>query len=353
MESLQIEDKVNLVKFYFLNGESVTTAIRAFCTMKGIKKKENAPNYKTVERMIENFKQTGNVNISRTSSKRRSSQDIEQVQELIETKPTSSCRSIAASLENSISKTKVHSILKEDLNLKAFKMQQYRLLSENAMEERKEFCTKFIEKSDDVSFLDNILFTDESMFDLNPIENKQNCRIWDKNKPLPAVFKKTDFPQKQMVWIGFTKNFVIGPYFFETTVCSDTYCEMLNDFVIPQLKARRKLSSTIFQQDGARPHTAKQTLDLLNSKFPGRVISRGTPFSWPAYSPDLSPVDFAFWGFLKGKIHGKNYLSMDDLKRSVTAAVQEMPQDFFHSSVNSVIERCRLCLQNEGDVFEK
>ena len=96
--------------------------------------------------MIENFKESGNVNIVRTSSKRRSSQDIEQVQEVIETNPSSSCRSIAASLENSLSKTKVLCILKEDLNLKAFKMQQYRLLSDRAVEERKEFCTTFLEK---------------------------------------------------------------------------------------------------------------------------------------------------------------------------------------------------------------
>ena len=160
------------------------------------------------------------------------------------------------------------------------------------------------------------------MFDLNPTLNMQNCRIWREDKPLPAVCKETDFPQKQMVWIGFTNTFVIGPYFFETTVSSDTYCKLLIDYVIPQLKARHKFSSSIFQQDGARPHTARQTLELLNSKFPGRVISRGTPFSWPAYSPDLSPVYFAFWGFLNGKIHGKKFRSMSDLRDSITAAVQ-------------------------------
>lgn len=56
-------DKVDLVKFYFMNGECVTAAVRAFCTCRSIKKKENAPNYNSVKRMIENFLETGSVNI--------------------------------------------------------------------------------------------------------------------------------------------------------------------------------------------------------------------------------------------------------------------------------------------------
>ena len=128
---------------------------------------------------------------------------------------------------------------------------------------------------------------------MNPIINKQNCRHWLKEKPSPVALK-TPFPAKQMVWIGFTKSFVIGPHFFSTNVNADSYCEMIESFVLPKLKEKRKLSRTIFQQDGARPHTAHKTLDLLHDSFPAGIISRGSQFCWPAYSPDFSPVDFAF-----------------------------------------------------------
>ena len=51
-----------------------------------------------------------------------------------------------------------------------------------------------------------------------------------------------------------------------------------------------------FQQDGASVHCTPEVLAFLASKFGARVISRNTEHSWPPYSPDLSPLDFSFWG---------------------------------------------------------
>ena len=47
-----------------------------------------------------------------------------------------------------------------------------------------------------------------------------------------------------------------------------------------------------FQQDGATPHTAHETIKLIQECFGTRVISRNTPHPWPANSPDLNPSDF-------------------------------------------------------------
>ena len=348
---LQTDDKICLVKFYFQSNESITAAIRKFCTSKNIKRKENAPSYVKVERMIHTFLETGNVNVQKSSSKRRSSEDIEQVRENIEKNPSSSCRSLASRL-GSMSKSKVHNVLKSDLKMTPFKMQNCRMLSDKSIEERMVFCEMFVEKSRHDAFLENILFSDEAVFDLNPIINKQNCRIWSSSKPPAACFKTTSFPKKQMVWFGFTKHFHVGPYFFESNVTSETYCHMLKTFLIPQLKAKRKFSSTIFQQDGARPHTARQTLQFLNSQFLGRLLSRDTDFSWPGYSPDLSPLDFGFWGFLKSKVYGRNFETIDDLQLGICAAIDEIQQAFYASTIDSVVDRCHLCLQADGDIFE-
>ena len=43
-----------------------------------------------------------------------------------------------------------------------------------------------------------------------------------------------------------------------------------------------------FQQDGATPHTAKQTLTWLEDRFHGRIISLKTEQPWPPHSPDLT-----------------------------------------------------------------
>lgn len=349
MTELQTEEKVLLVKFYFQSGESVTSAIRHFCTTKNIKRKDSEPSFNTVKRIINNFLDTGSVHVTKTNSKRRSQDDIDTVSQIVTENPSSSCRSIAASSD--MSKTKVHLILRKDLKLFPYKSRDERLLTDSARAERLEFCQKFLEKAEDPDFLKNILFTDEAIFDMNPIINKQNCRHWLKEKPSPVAFK-TSFPAKQMVWIGFTKSFVIGPYFFPTNVNADSYCEMIESFVLPKLKEKRKLSRTIFQQDGARPHTAEKTLDLLHDSFPAGIISRRSEFCWPAYSPDLSPVDFAFWGYLKSKIYGRNFSKLESLRQGLLTAVEEIPHDFYSSSIDSILQRCEMCIAFEGDVFE-
>jgi len=62
--------------------------------------------------------------------------------------------------------------------------------------------------------------------------------------------------------------------------------ELLED--IP-LNIRQRL---IFQQDGAPPHNARCVRRTLNEKFSRRWIGRGGPLSWPARSPDLTPLDY-------------------------------------------------------------
>ena len=44
-----------------------------------------------------------------------------------------------------------------------------------------------------------------------------------------------------------------------------------------------------FQQDGATPHTARETMAILRAAFPGRVISRFGDVLWPPRYPDLTP----------------------------------------------------------------
>ena len=51
-----------------------------------------------------------------------------------------------------------------------------------------------------------------------------------------------------------------------------------------------------FQQDGAPPHTVRETRRFLKQHFEGRFISLYDDVEWPPYSPDLTPPDFFLWG---------------------------------------------------------
>ena len=51
----------------------------------------------------------------------------------------------------------------------------------------------------------------------------------------------------------------------------------------------------------------------MQAAFPGVWIGRGGPIAWPPRSPDLSPVDFFLWGFLKGLLYETPVETPEDL----------------------------------------
>jgi len=55
-------------------------------------------------------------------------------------------------------------------------------------------------------------------------------------------------------------------------------------------------------QDGGPPHFSFFMTDVLNARFPDAWIGRGRPIPWPPRSPDLSPLDFFPWGYIKNNV---------------------------------------------------
>ena len=69
-----------------------------------------------------------------------------------------------------------------------------------------------------------------------------------------------------------------------------------------------------YQQDGAPAHYLRGVRDWLNETIGTKWIGRGGPLEWPAHSPDLTPVDFWLWGYLKEKVYAHNPKSVDELQ---------------------------------------
>jgi hypothetical protein len=58
-----------------------------------------------------------------------------------------------------------------------------------------------------------------------------------------------------------------------------------------------------FQCDGAPFHNTWLMLQHLNDTFPNRWIGHGSTITWPPRSPDLSPLDFCLWGWMKSEVY--------------------------------------------------
>ena len=103
-----------------------------------------------------------------------------------------------------------------------------------------------------------------------------------------------------------------------------------------------------FQQDGAAPHVSKAALCWIRDHFGDRTVSRGTGHSWAANSPDLSPLDFHLWGYLKDKVCGKIFQSIQDLREAITEGMREVPPEQCQSVIVNFTERVRMCLTTGG-----
>lgn len=110
--------------------------------------------------------------------------------------------------------------------------------------------------------------------------------------------------------------------------------------------------AVLFQQDGAPSHNARQVYQYLNEKFPGRWIGTHGPLLWPARSPDLSPLDFFLWGFLKSIIYKTPANNLNVLINNIHNAFRQIKPLHIINAIRSVRSRCQRCLNSNGGYFE-
>ena len=88
------------------------------------------------------------------------------------------------------------------------------------------------------------------------------------------------------------------------------------------------VSRVIFTQDGAPPHFSCFVNDILNERFPGDAwIGRGGPIPWPPRSPDLSPLDFFLWAYIKNIVYAEKVRNIQQLQERITSAIETVTQD--------------------------
>ncbi|GBO03083.1 hypothetical protein AVEN_211149-1 [Araneus ventricosus] len=62
----------------------------------------------------------------------------------------------------------------------------------------------------------------------------------------------------------------------------------------------------ICQQDGAPPHYGNIVREFLDTTFPQRWIGRGAVMAWPPRSPDITPLEFYLWGYVKQHVNSEH-----------------------------------------------
>jgi len=122
-----------------------------------------------------------------------------------------------------------------------------------------------------------------------------------------------------------SSNRLIGPFFFEgDSVDGPKYLSMLQEFFIPEVRKMKKMRSIVFQQDGAPPHFTTDVRRFLDRIFPGRWIGRGGPIRWAPRSPDLTPLDFFLWDYLKSIVYQPPCQDLAELKNRIHHEIESV-----------------------------
>ena len=157
--------------------------------------------------------------------------------------------------------------------------------------------------------------------------NKQNFRKWSQTKP-EEVHEKPLHSPKVTVWCGLISSRIYGPNFFEDPegnarlVTTDTYIEMLNMVSVNDI-----YPDIWFQQDGATAHTSLRAREWLTNQFGNKIIFHHMEFTWSARSPDLSPLDYFLWDYVKENVFKRQPADIEILKEIVQEVVSSIDQD--------------------------
>ena len=153
------------------------------------------------------------------------------------------------------------------------------------------------------------------------------------------------------VWCGLWSGAI--PVFIEENIDQTAYLKVLKEHVIPFFED--EFEDFIFHQDGAPAHYANSVRNLLNEKLPGKWIGRRGPIEWPARSPDLTPLDFFFWGVIKDRVYGEKFTEIESLKAAIAREVSIVngDTDLLQRVCASVTNRIQQCIEVNGGHFEK
>lgn len=273
---------------------------------------------------------------------------VELIKQLFEETPKQSLRFAARTLP--VTHSAVGKVLKNQIKAWPYKLKRVQALHYNDRPKRVAF-SQFLLNHPNPDFVDNIAFSDEATFHVSGMVNRHNVRIWGTTNP-HAFCEVERYSPKVNVWCCLMRDRVIGPYFFEDNTINQTnYLNMLETFCTPELN-RIQNPELFFQQDGAPPHWGLRVRQYLDQHFPNQWIGRDGPHVWPPRSPDLTPLDFFLWGYVKDRVYATPVRDVAHLVEKIRAEVGSVTFQMLANTWRELRRRLVLILERQGGHIE-
>jgi hypothetical protein len=132
------------------------------------------------------------------------------------------------------------------------------------------------------------------------------------------------------VWAGIVGDHLLGPNVLLAHLSGNDYLQFLREEFPVMLEdvpltVRQKMW---FQRDGALAHYSLHVRQFLTESYPQRWIGQGGPVAWPPRPPDLNPLNFFLWGYLKCLVYETEVHSIHELWQRVHDACYTVLKEY-------------------------
>lgn len=300
----------------------------------------------TVGNIIAKFKSQGNTDDNKRSGRPRSTtiQDDRLICLTARRHPFYSCKDILDTIDTLRNKRiSTRTINNRLIEKKLFSYAATRkpLLTNFDRYRRIKFCRQILRMSQ--LELDNIIFSDESNFQVINRDTKQRVRRLKGEKYLPQhITARVQAGGGSIgIWgcihssgIGVMKSYMGRLDRFG-------YLNILDNCLIPSMELfNTENAHLIFQQDNAPAHTAKIVTDWFSRK-------NITKLNWPPRSPDLNLIE-NLWSYVDRKLSKIKITTREQLISELLSIWLSIPPELVKKLYSSLKNRCRLILANKG-----
>ncbi|GFV39131.1 transposable element Tcb1 transposase, partial [Trichonephila clavipes] len=181
-----------------------------------------------------------------------------------------------------------------------------------------------------------VIFSDESRFSLSADDHR--TRVWrrtgQRSDPAFIVEHHTAISQGVTVWGAISWDTRSSLLVLQGTLTARRYVDdILTPIVLPMLSSR---PGAIYQQDNARPHTARLSQQCLQ----GYDV-----LPWPARSPDLSPIEHVCDALGRQLQPSRD---TGELTAQMQRLWQDLPQGVISDLIESMPRRISACIAARG-----
>ncbi len=276
--------------------------------------------------------------------------NIELIRDSIRENPRITVRQLADEVD--LSKSVVHRILIEKLKMKKICARWVpHSLTDEQKDKRVAFCqhmlNMFCDNDGNVleDCIEGLVVEDETWVYSYTMDTRERSKEWvGRGGSRPTKPRRQQHDTKFMFAFVFccdgvllSKSLQPGCTFNSEFYCSEVL-EPLADAGVPE-------EYPFYMQDNARPHTSNLTKRRFAELGYDLIVM-------PPYSPDLTPADFWFFPCLKSELVGQKFVTLQACATAVSKVVRSIEREAFHQSFLSLIQRCQLCLNKNGDYFE-